>query len=142
MKITICGSIKFAKELVKIYQELEKLGHQPMMHPQMFGLADGTAEQLVDIKNNVEKSEIKRKYNYIKWWDNCIKSGEAILVCNFDKNSIKNYIGGNVFLEIGFAHVNDKKIFLLNPIPDGVPYIDEIKAMVNVVLDGDLTKIK
>ena len=142
MKITICGSIKFAKELVKIYHELEKLGHQPMMHPQMFGLADGTAEQLVDIKNNVEKSEIKRKYDYIKWWDNCIKSGDAILACNFDKNGIKNYIGGNVFLEIGFAHVNDKKIFLLNPIPDGVPYIDEIKAMVNVVLDGDLTKIK
>ncbi|MFH1894888.1 MAG: hypothetical protein ABH813_03250 [Patescibacteria group bacterium] len=142
MKITICGSIKFADKLVEIYHQLEKMGHQPLMHKQMFGLADGTAEQLKDMRNNVEKSEIKRKYNYIRWWDDCIKSGDAILVCNFDKSGIKNYIGGNVFLEIGFAHVNDKKVFLLNPIPGEVSYIDEIKAMTDVVLSGDLSKIK
>lgn len=141
MKITLCGSIKFAKELVEIYHELEKLGHQPMMHPQMFGLVDGTAEQLVDMENNIESSEIKRKYNYIKWWDNCIKSGDAILVCNYDKNGIKNYIGGNTLMEIGFAHVNDKKVFLLNPIPEDVSYTDEIKAMADVILNGDLSKI-
>jgi len=45
-------------------------------------------------------------------------------------------------MEIGFAHVNDKKVFLLNPIPDSVSYTDEIKAMVDVVLNGDLSKIK
>ena len=141
MKIYRFGSIKFADKLVEIYHQLEKLGHQPMMHEQMFGLVHSTAEQLKDIRNNVENSEIKKKYNYIKWWDNCIKSGDTILVCNFDKNGIKNYIGGNVFLEIGFAHVNDKKVFLLNPIPEEVSYVDEIKAMVDVVLNGDLTKI-
>jgi len=43
---------------------------------------------------------------------------------------------------MGFAHVNDKKIFLLNPLPEESPYIDEIKAMVNIVLNGDLAKIK
>ena len=37
---------------------------------------------------------------------------------------------------------NSKKIFLLNPIPEEVGYKDEIKAMADVVLDGDLTKIK
>jgi hypothetical protein len=142
MKITICGSIKFADKLVGIYRELEELGHEPMMHEQMFGLADGTAEQLKDLKNGVEKSEIKKKYDYIKWWDNCIKSGDAILVCNFDKNGIKNYISGNVLMEIGFAHVNDKKVFLLNPIPEGVSYTDEIEAMTDVILNGDLNKIK
>ena len=44
-------------------------------------------------------------------------------------------------MEIGFAHVNDKKIFLLNPVPEEVSYKDEIKAMVNVILKGDLNKI-
>ena len=112
-----------------------------MMHPQMFGLADGTAEQLVDIKNNVEKSEIKRKYDYIKWWDNCIKSGEAILVCNFDKKEIKNYIGGNSFLEIGFAYILGKKIFILNSIPE-MFYKAEIIGMEPIILDGDLTKVQ
>lgn len=141
MKITICGSVKFAKELVKYYGKLKELGHEPMMHEQMFGLADGTAPQLADMASGVEGGEIKRKYDYIKWWHNCIKSGDAILVCNFDKNGIKNYVGGNTLMEIGFAHVNDKKIFLLNPIPEGVAYKDEIQAMVDVVLNGDLNKI-
>lgn len=141
MKITICGSIKFAKELVEIYRELEKLGHQPLMAQGMFDIANGTAEQLVDKENGMENSEIKKKYGVIKWWHNCIKSGDAILVCNFDKNGIKNYIGGNTLMEIGFAYVNDKKIFLFNPIPEDVPYVDEIKAMADTVINGDLTKI-
>ena len=142
MKITLCGSIRFADKLVEIYHELEKLGHQPLMHKDMFGVADGTAGELEEIKNGVEHHEIKRKYGYIKWWYNSIKKSDAILVCNFDKDGIKNYVGGNTLMEIGFAHVNDKKVFLLNHIPQGLPYIDEIKAMVDVVLGGDLNKLK
>jgi len=141
MKITLCGSIKFAKELVEIYHQLEKLGHQPLMHEEMFGIADGTAKELIqEISQN--HPEVKRKYGFIKWWYDCIKNSDAVLVCNFDKNGIKNYIGGNTLMEIGFAHVNDKKVFLLNPIPEGVSYSDEIKAMVDVVLNGRLELIK
>jgi len=140
MKITICGSVKFAKDFVEIYHQLEKLGHQPMMHEKMFGIADGTATAIID---GIEKdhAKLKRQEGFIKWWYNCIKRGDAILVCNFDKNGIKNYIGGNTLMEIGFAHVNNKKVFLLNPIPEEVSYADEIKAMVDVVLNGDLNKI-
>ncbi len=141
MKITLCGSIKFADKLVEVYHELEKLGHQPMMHGDMFGVANGTARELEDIRNNVEHAEIKRKYGYIKWWYDSIKNSDGILVLNYDKNGIKNYIGGNTLIEIGFAHVNNKKVFLLNPIPKEAPYIDEIKAMVDVVLNRDLSKI-
>jgi hypothetical protein len=64
------------------------------------------------------------------------------LVLNFDKNGIKNYIGANTFLEIWFAHVHHKKIFLLNDFPDQ-PYIhDEIHAMEPIVINNDLTLIK
>ena len=140
MKITICGSVKFADKLVEIYHELEKLGHQPMMHDDMFGIADGSAQELID-GIEIDHSEIKKKHNFIKWWHDCIVRSDAILVCNFDKNGIKNYIGGNTLMEIGFAHVNDKKVFLLNPIPEDVPYIDEIKAMADIIINGDLSKI-
>ena len=141
MKITICGSVKFADKLVDIHNRLKKLGHEPMMHKDMFGIANGTAKELID-GILIDHSEVKRKYNFIKWWHGCIKSGDAILVCNFDKNGIKNYVGGNTLMEIGFAHVNDKKVFLLNPIPEGVGYKDEIKAMVDVIINGDLNEIK
>ena len=68
-------------------------------------------------------------------------NGHPMYKLNFDKNGIKNYIGGNTLMEIGFAYVNNKKVFLLNPIPEKVPYTDEIKAMVDVVLDGNLGRI-
>jgi len=141
MKITICGRVKFADKLVDIYRQLEKLGHEPMMHEDMFGIADGTAKELID-GIGLDHSEIKKKHNFIKLWHNLIVSGDAILVCNFDKNGIKNYIGGNTLMEIGFAHTNDKKVFLLNPIPEDVSYADEIKAMADVVIEGDLKMIK
>lgn len=141
MKITVCGSIKFADKLVETYHQLEKLGHQPAMHKDMFKVADGTAPEIEEMKNGTEHYEIKRKYGYIKWWYESIKNSDAVLICNFDKKGIKNYIGGNTLMEIGFAYVGNKKVFLLNSIPKDVPYADEIKAMMGVELNGDLSKI-
>jgi len=111
------------------------------MHEEMFGLADGSAKELMK-EVTEDHAETKRKHGFIKWWYNCIINSDAILVLNFTKNNIENYVGGNTLMEIGFAHVHDKKIFLLNPVPEEVSYTDEIKAMVDVVLEGDLRKIK
>ncbi len=139
MTITICGSVRFAPRLVEIYRQLEALGHQPLMHEKMFMIADGTDPELI-AAINADHSQAKRKYNFIKSWHDLIKSGEAILVCNFSKDGIKNYIGGNTFLEIGFAYVSGKKIYLLNDIPE-MTYTDEIKAMQPLVINNDLDKI-
>lgn len=141
MKITICGSVTFAKKLVEIYHQLEKLGHEPVMHEEMFGIADGTAKEIID-GINLDHAEIKRKYGFIKIWHGLIKSSDAILVCNYDKNGMENYIGGNTLMEIGFAHVLNQKIFLYNSIPDIPYYKSEIEAMKPEIINGDLSKIK
>jgi len=141
MRITLCGSMKFADRIVELYHKLKEMGHEPLLHERIFGIADGSAKDIIEAISK-DHAQVKRENNFIKWWHDCIKSGDAVLICNFDKNDIKNYIGGNTLMEIGFAHVNDKKVFLLNPIPEDVPYTDEIKAMADIVLDGDLTKIK
>lgn len=141
MKITVCGSVTFADRLVEIYKQLEQLGHAPLMHKEMFGIADGTATELIEGITK-KHSEIKKKHNFIKFWHNLIAQSDAVLICNFDKKGIKNFIGGNTFLEIGFAHVNNKKVFLLNPIPAKVPYTDEIEAMTDKVINGNLELIK
>ena len=57
-----------------------------------------------------------------------------------DKNKTKNYVGGNTLIEIGQAYVNNKKIFLLNPIPE-VSYRAEIEAIDPIILNGDLSAI-
>jgi len=69
-----------------------------------------------------------------------MKGADAVVVVNLEKKGIPSYIGGNTFLEMGFAHVLDKKIYLYNDIPD-LSYTDEIQAMQPVALKGDLSKI-
>lgn len=87
-----------------------------------------------------EHAAVKKENRYIKWYYNAIVSSDAILVLNFEKNGIANYIGGNTLMEIAFAHVNDKKIFLLNDVPE-ISYRDEILAMYDAALDGKLENI-
>ena len=71
-----------------------------------------------------------------------MQGADAVLVLNLDKNGIKNYVGGNTLMEIGFAHALNQKVFMLNPIPE-MPYCkSEIEAVKPIILDGDLTKIK
>ena len=71
-----------------------------------------------------------------------MQGGDAVLVLNFDKNGIRNYIKGNTLMEIGFAHVLNQQIFLLNPIPDIPYYKTEIEAMRPIIVNGDITNIK
>lgn len=136
MKIAIISSVTFANEVIEIKKELEKLGHT-VEAPHNFHLyANGTFAP----ETRSESTENKIKDDLIRQYFKIIGESDAILAVNKDKHGIKNYIGGNTFLEIGFAHVLNKKIFLLNPVPD-VLYSDEILAMENVVINNDLTKI-
>ena len=89
-----------------------------------------------------ESADFKRAHDYIRQHYNHILQSDAILIVNLEKKGIKNYIGGNCLMEMGMAYVNNKKIFLLNDIPAGVSYIDEIIAMEPVCLKGDLSAIQ
>jgi len=141
MKITICGSSAFKEKKVEIKKELEKIGHEVMLHPHYEAFARGEKQELwSQIQREHHKAKIEN--NYIKWYYDAISKSDAILVLNLDKKGVKNYIGGNVLIEMGFAHVLNKKIFLYNPLPEDSPYIDEIKAMYNKIINGNLNKIE
>lgn len=137
MKIVICGSMAFSKEMVEIEKELKKIGHRIILprHSEEYAkLKISDNESSESIKNKIEN-------NLIQDYFEKIKNSDAILVVNYNKKGIDNYIGGNTFLEIGFAHVLGKKIYLINPVPE-ISYKDEIMAMQPVVLNGDLNNIK
>jgi len=141
MKITIIGSSAFREKKVKLFDRLKELGHNPVIHPHYI---ESVKEGRTDIMDRIAKGEhaqLKIENNYIMWYYNAIVESDAVLVVNLEKNGQKNYIGGNVFLEIGFAYVNRKKIFLFNSIPENVPYIDEIEAMEPIILYRDLEKM-
>ena len=144
MKITICSSAFFTKECYEIKKELERKNHLVFIWSPEIGV-NGNTVSMKDFhamrKNNLTGDLLKLKKSLIDEHIERIKDSDAVLVLNFDKNGIKNYIGGNTFLEMGFAYVLGKKIFLLNPIP-GINYKEEIEAMSPLILCGDLNKIK
>ena len=70
-----------------------------------------------------------------------IKEMDAVLVLNYEKHGIKNYIGGSTFLEMYEAFRNNKKIYMYNPIPEGLLY-DEIDGFSPIIINGDLEMVK
>jgi len=137
MKISICGSMAFAKDFLEAKAQLEQAGHTCY-------IPEGTGEYASNQVKKVGGSEgTKRKIakDLIRRHYDLIKDSDAILVVNNDKGQLHNYIGGNTFLELGFAHVLNKKIYLLNNIPDVELIRQEIDAMQPVVIHGDLSKV-
>ena len=143
MKIVICSSLDFTCQIKEIAGELEKKGHQVVVPKTSKMILNGEIG-LEQIKKEKENGEIQKRaieYDVIKLYFDEIKNADAVLILNLDKKGIKNYIGGNVFLEMGFAHVLNKKMFLLNDIPN-MHYKTEIRVMQPIILNGDLDKIK
>ena len=147
MKITICGSIAFIEEMKDAKNKLEKIGHEVKMPPlevpdekgnmipvieywRIRKVADANAAWVWDRKEEA----IRNHFEKIEWAD-------AILVLNYSKKDVPNYIGANTLIEMGIAFHRRKPIFLLNPIPE-VSYTEEILGMKPIVLNGDLALIK
>ena len=133
MKVAICGSMSFGKEMLTIKEKLERMGHTVILPENTHAYANGT----INIENKLEKM----KLDVIRKYFHEIKEVDGILVLNYTKNGIENYVGGNSLIEMAFAHVLNKIIFLLNPIPK-MNYSDEIESFFPVVLNGKIEIIK
>lgn len=137
MKIVICGSMKLALDMLDVRKKLEELGHEVVLprHTEEYAKMS-TSEDI-----HKESASNKIKEDLIRDYYNEISRNDAVLIVNNDLNGIVGYIGGNSFLEMGFAHVLNKKIFLLKNIPE-VSFKDELIAMEPVILNGVLADIK
>ncbi len=142
MKIYVLGSNSFVEEMVKCKDELCRLGHDGWIHPDYEAHVRGEKRAFPDTDIPGESADFKRANNYIKTHYKHILESDAVLIVNLKKKGIQNYIGGNCLIEMGQAYVHDKKIFLLMDIPLELPYLDEIKAMDPICLQGDLSTIK
>lgn len=142
MKIYVLGSSHFMKEMVKCSEELRKLGYDGWIHPDYEAFVRGEKTHIINKWKNGERAAVKRENNYLKVHYKHILESDAMLFVNAEKDGKKNYIGGNVLIEMGQAYVNDKKMFLLYDLPKDSPYIDEIESMDPICLRGDLKNIK
>lgn len=140
MTITICGSIKFAKEMVEAKNYLEQRGHEILL-PEMTERFNSGEFNLENFKDGRTDAEFKKRHDLMRKHFKEVEKGDAILVLNYDRKEIKNYIGGGAFAEMVVAYYLNKPIYLLNPIPQELPYATEIEAMEPIILNGDLSKI-
>jgi nucleoside 2-deoxyribosyltransferase len=127
----------FAEKMLEIKKELEKLGYEIFISEftdAFVGKTEKEKEEITLLHKN-EKDAIKEH------WEK-IKKSDAILVLNYNRKGIKNYIGGNTLMEIGFAHVLNKKIFLMNEIPKIEYYKSEIEAVKPIIINNDFSKIR
>ena len=143
MKIVICISVAFADEIMRIKSELEERGLEVVIP---HGLEDFLTNEELSKRaqgwGSIEGAQRKIEKNLIQNYYNEIKGSDTILVVNKDKTGIKNYIGGNSFLEMGFAHVLGKPIYVLNPLPEELKvFYQELLAMQPTIINGDLSKI-
>lgn len=141
MKIYVLGSNSFVKEMVRSRDELRALGHDGWIHQDYEDHVKGKMRAFIEDALPAESADFKRTRDYIRQHYNHILASDAVLIVNLEKNGIKNYIGGNCLMEMGMAYVNDKKIFLLNSIPTEASYLEEIKAMDPICLNGNLSAI-
>ncbi len=127
----------FAKQMIELKQRLELAGHRVFVSDfirDFLGVSEEEKERK-NRRNVIQKDAIR------EFWKK-IKKSDAILVLNYDRHGISHYIGGNTLMEIGFAHVLEKRIYLLHAIPDIRFYRAEIEGIKPVILDGDLSKIR
>lgn len=136
MKIVIAGSMQFSEKMLKVAEDLKKLGHEPIVSKHAQGNLGKSDEEIRDatIRQKNEEDALR------EFWY-ALQKADALLVLNFEKKGIANYIGGNAFMEIGWAFVLERKVFLWNPIPEIPYYKSEIEAVRPIIINGDVTKI-
>src|SRR3989344_7368773 len=137
MRIGVVGSMQYTEKMIELRDNLNKLGHDAYITTLAKPFVGKTDEE-----KEVIKLHHKNNMEAIREFWNLMQDGDAILVANYEKNGIENYIGGNTLMEIGFAHVLNQKIYLLNPIPEINFYKTEIEAVKPIIINGNLSLIQ
>ena len=133
MIITICASMTLADRIRAVQAQLQAMGHTVYVPVEVEEFDYASA-------SDKERADLKRQHDLIRAHWRKIEESDAILVLNEDAKGTQHYIGGNSFLEMGFAHVLDLPIYLMYDVP-GMNYQSEMAAMDPVIVHGDLTRI-
>ena len=123
--------MKHNDSMVEIGHELEQRGMKVFL-PNIGESSDYdslTEEQATEHKSRMLRAHVEK-----------IKQSDAVLVVNEPLKGIDGYIGANTFLEMGFAYTLEKKIYVLNPLPNQ-PNIVELRGLQPVVLNGDFLSV-
>lgn len=122
-KLLIHASLDFADKMVSANNYIEnnfknyKVILPELTRYQHIRDIEGDDETFTKIKNRLT---IENMGN--------VESCDVLLILNYSHRGIENYVGGNSFVEMCIAFYLKKPIYLLNDIPEYMPYTEEIKS--------------
>ena len=127
MKVLLHASLDFATEMVETTDFL-KTNNVDVILPELTRYqhirdVEGDDISFTHIKNRLTRENMKN-----------VELCDCLFILNYTHRGVKNYIGGNSFLEMITAFYLRKPIYLLNPIPENMFYTEEIKALYPTVV--------
>lgn len=128
MKITIHASLDFKDKMIEAKDHLISHGGYDVILPDLERYQYIRDELGDDKRFNEIKTKLTRQ-NIIN-----VENGDCLLILNYSHRGYKNYIGGNSFLEMVIAFYLGKYIYLLNDIPENMPYTEEVKALKPIII--------
>lgn len=140
--IAICTSLSFYRQAIDVQTELKALGYEvilPHTAEQMRKSGDFDVAKAKTWYNNPD--DYPRKAALMRRHFAEIEKADAILVLNYQKHGVDNYIGGNVLMEMALAFYLKKPIFVLNDAPQASPLLEEIMGLQPVFLHGELSNL-
>ena len=131
VKVLLHASLDFKNEMISARKYIESNGKFTVLLPELTRYQHirdehGDDETFTKIKNRLTIQNIS-----------LVEQCDCLLIMNLNHRGIQNYIGGNSFLEMIIAFYLKKPIYLLNNIPEGMSYTEEIKSLYPIVI-GDL----
>jgi hypothetical protein len=127
-RLVISGSMAFYGYMYRLQDELAEEGVESLLPEAQDDLAELLpSAQFEALKREMSFAHIRRVKNPRTY---------GILVANFEKHSLPNYIGPSTFAEVAIAASQGKKIFILNEFPQ--VYAEELSLWGAIALRGRL----
>lgn len=137
--ITLCSSMSFYKEVLKIGEQLEETGFKVLYPASALIMKEKNDYNPKHFRQNLTSHD---KGKFIKLHFDKIAQSDSILIVNNTKNGMRGYIGANAAMEMGIAFHLGIKIYLLNKYPKSGPFYDEISAMEPILLNSRIENLK
>jgi hypothetical protein len=140
--ITICSSAAFYRQAIDIQDQLTQVGYDIIVPITATRMKESNDFEVSHYKTwFANANDYHKKAELMRTHFAEVEKADSILVLNYEKHGVQNYIGGNVLMEMSLAFWLNKPIFILNEIPEESTFEEEIKGMEPMLLHGDVTAL-